>query len=744
MSCETRIFGVRHHGPGSARQVRAALEAFAPEEVLIEGPSDLSEQIHVLAHPDAVMPIALVAHPDKNPEKAVFWPFSDYAPERIAALWAIENNVPVRFIDLPVCASLTYKEEEMSRLMAQNPNQNDTNPIKEHNDWTLFAQRDPIGALAQAAGYADGESWWSNVIEENPNPEPVFESVASAMSTLREDEGELSLREAAREAHMRLEIKKSEKNSAKLAVICGAWHVPALQKNIPQTQDKAVLKGMSRTKSHAAWTPWSEPRLAQSTYGAGVASPGWCAHVWNTTPEERVGIWMAKLTQALRDNGKIVSTASVIEAHRLAQGLSILRERPAPGLDEIKDAAISVLTDGSELAYDTAAHDLLMGTQIGEVPENAGQPPLLEDLQRQQKATRLKPSVAPKSLQLDLRKDLDKARSTLLHRLTTLGVAWGKMTGQKGRGTFREDWTLSWAPEMTIALVDNQVLGASIETAATQKLRLEVSETESVRVLASCLSKSFAGDLPLVSDDALTRLAHQSSQNEGIEDLLGAMPEMANAIQYGSARGVDTPRLSLAFDTIALQAALALPLSARDVEIEFAKTIGQHLEDAVRAVQLLRTTLDEDWHFALSSVAKDEKASPWLAGLCARLLLFSGLWTEADAQLFLSFRLSPSTDGMAAALVFEGFFKGQARRLSYDESLRDTVSQWLVSLNEDAFVEHLPAVRRGLEELTPTERSDILDGILGRASNASALFQRPENWDSAFTNLTHILKGQLS
>lgn len=143
--------------------------------------------------------------------------------------------------------------------------------------------------------------------------------------------------------------------------------------------------------------------------------------------------------------------------------------------------------------------------------------------------------MAPKSTQLDLRKDLDKARSTLLHRLSTLGVEWGKITGQKGRGTFREDWTLSWTPEMTISLVDNQVLGATIEAAATQKLRLDVAQTDSIRVLASCLSEAFAGDMPRVADDALTRLAYNSSRNEGVEDLLGALPEMANAIQYGSA-----------------------------------------------------------------------------------------------------------------------------------------------------------------------------------------------------------------
>lgn len=34
------LLGVRHHGPGSARAVRAALEAARPSAVLIEGPPE--------------------------------------------------------------------------------------------------------------------------------------------------------------------------------------------------------------------------------------------------------------------------------------------------------------------------------------------------------------------------------------------------------------------------------------------------------------------------------------------------------------------------------------------------------------------------------------------------------------------------------------------------------------------------------------------------------------------------------
>jgi hypothetical protein len=112
--------------------------------------------------------------------------------------------------------------------------------------------RDPIGALATAAGYDDGESWWSDVIEENPATGPVFAAVADAMTALRTDEKPLSAGEAAREAHMRIEIARAAKDcDGAVAVVCGAWHVPALAEHRSLAADRELLKGRPKTKIKA-------------------------------------------------------------------------------------------------------------------------------------------------------------------------------------------------------------------------------------------------------------------------------------------------------------------------------------------------------------------------------------------------------------------------------------------------------------------------------------------------------------
>ena len=62
---EVFVFGVRHHGPGSARAVAAGLEEVRPDVVLIEGAPELDAVAGLVADPAMVPPVAgLVYAPD--------------------------------------------------------------------------------------------------------------------------------------------------------------------------------------------------------------------------------------------------------------------------------------------------------------------------------------------------------------------------------------------------------------------------------------------------------------------------------------------------------------------------------------------------------------------------------------------------------------------------------------------------------------------------------------------------------
>ena len=89
--------------------------------------------------------------------------------------------------------------------------------------------------------------------------------------------------------------------------------------------------------------------------------------------------------------------------------------------------------------------------------------PLARDLQDQQRRLRLRPEATARTLELDLRVPLGRGRSHLLHRLSALGVPWGRPADSRGSsGTFRETWTLRWEPELAIALVEASPFGTTV------------------------------------------------------------------------------------------------------------------------------------------------------------------------------------------------------------------------------------------------------------------------------------------
>src|SRR5262249_30579716 len=156
----------------------------------------------------------------------------------------------------------------------------------------------------------------------------------------------------------------------------------------------------------------------------------------DTPRNEAATRWLMRIATALREEDHLVSTASLIEAERLASALAALRGRPAPGFEELRDAAIACLCFAEQLLWQTISRGLLLGAAVGAIPDNVPLAPLLEDLQREQKRVRLKPEALERELALDLRSDAGLDRSTLLHRLSMLGAPWGKLADAgKSRGT---------------------------------------------------------------------------------------------------------------------------------------------------------------------------------------------------------------------------------------------------------------------------------------------------------------------
>ena len=76
---------------------------------------------------------------------------------------------------------------------------------------------------------------------------------------------------------MRQTIRAAQQEGfERIAVVCGAWHAPALAiVGDAKADADAARRACKRIKVEATWIPWTYSRLAyRSGYGAGVALAG--------------------------------------------------------------------------------------------------------------------------------------------------------------------------------------------------------------------------------------------------------------------------------------------------------------------------------------------------------------------------------------------------------------------------------------------------------------------------------------
>ncbi|MET8295408.1 DUF5682 family protein [Streptomyces sp. NPDC005180] len=681
------LLGVRHHGPGSARAVRAALDHAQPRAVLIEGPPEGDALLGLAAEPGMRPPVALLAHAADDPARAAFWPLAAFSPEWVALRWAQARQVPVRFIDLPAAHTLAAPEEE-----EQGPL-----PV------------DPLAALAESAGYEDAEQWWEDVVEHRTtagtrDPLAPFEALAEAMGALRETYGDGGRpRDLVREAHMRQRMRAARREFGEdYAVVCGAWHVPALRAKATVAADRALLAGLPRTRVETTWVPWNHRRLARAGgYGAGISSPGWYAHLF-ASPDRPVERWLTKVAGLLREEDRQVSPAHVIEAVRLAETLAAVRGRPVPGLSETLEAVRAVMCDGSGIPLALVEDRLVVGDLLGEVPEAAPAVPLQRDLSRRQRSLRLKAEARERELELDLRKDTDAAKSLLLHRLRMLGVDWGVPTASRsGTGTFRETWRLRWEPELSVRVAEAGVWGTTVPGAATARAEAEAAragELGEVTALAErCLLAGLSQALPAV----LRALADLAALDTDVARLARALPALARSLRYGDVRGTDSAALASVAAGLAERICVALPPAcAAGLDADAAAELRGHLDGVHGAVALLADAeggLRERWSAVLRKLAGRETAPGLIRGRAVRLLLDDGRLGPGETARLMALALSPAASPADAAGWIEGFAGGGSGGgilLVHDERLLDLVDTWLVSVPETAFIDVLPLLRR--------------------------------------------------
>lgn len=727
-----RVLGVRHHGPGSARALVAALEAYRPDCVLVEGPADADDLLTWVgargagpagpekpadsrdAEGPAVPrdaedpadpagteamepPVALLAWKVDEPSVASFWPLAVFSPEWQALRWAAEHEVPTHFMDLPARHILARETEGHDGTDPETGDGADPEAAP--------PRVDPIAELARLAGYEDPEAWWEDAVELRMDTDP-FDPLADAIGMLRETAPETDPWTLRREAHMRRVLRAARRRGhERIAVVCGAWHAPALSGRPPTVKsDNALLSGLPKVKARLTWVPWTHERLAATAgYRAGVISPGWYHHLF-TAPDEPIVRWLTLVARSLREHNLPASSAHVIEAARLAEALAALRGRPMPGLDEVGEATWSVLCEGSGLRAELVTREVVVGQALGRVPDGVPMVPLDADMRATARRLRLAFSASARSLVLDLRKPNDLARSHLLRRLAVLGIDWGSPQRVTGTGTFKEAWNLQWRPELAVDVVEAAAWGTTVASAAGSAL---LARTDTLPEVTGAVEEALASDLGEVLPELLRALDERAAGDPDVVHLLASIPSLARVQRYGDVRATDTRSLAQVTRAVLARACAGLPAAASGAGPEPAAS----LRTAVDGVQDVVALLDEEaarrWRECLLATLRVGALPGLLAGRIVRLLLDSAGLTPAEAAERMSRALSRGADPQEQAAWIEGFLSGNALLVVEDRRILGLLNEWVGGIDDRAFIDALPALRRAMGAWSRASRREL-------------------------------------
>jgi hypothetical protein len=749
------IFGIRHHGPGSARSLRAALQQLQPDCVLVEGPPDADALIPLLAHPNMQPPVALLLYMPDQPRQAVYYPFALFSPEWQALSYALAQGITARFMDLPQACQLgemrqgIEDEDKPSQHDDIGENHESSNP----QPLTPNPRADPLGWLAQAAGYSDGERWWEQMVEHRRDGSEIFAAILEAMAALRAElPPDPHPREAQREAYMRQSIRAAQAEGyQRIAVVCGAWHAPALTDLAGTKADTALLKGLPKVKLQATWVPWTHGRLAYgSGYGAGIESPGWYEHLWHATsagytPTEVAARWLVRVARLLREQDFDVSSAHVIEAVRLAEALAALRDRPLPGLAELNEAVQAVFCGGSVLPMRLVHEQLIVGETLGAVPAETPLAPLQQDLAREQKRLRLPASASWRDYDLDLRKPTDLERSHLLHRLNLLAIPWGKLQRSNGgKGTFHELWRVQWQPELAVTLIEAGIWGNTIADAATARACADAETAADLPALTRLVDQVLLADLPAAIDAVMARLHDRAALASDVGVLMEALPPLANVQRYGNVRRTDTAAVAHVIDGLVSRIGVGLPAACAALDDDAAQAMFERVLAVNSALALLQhTDYTATWQAALQRVCDLRGVHGLVGGRACRMLLDTGTLSADEGARRLSLALSAASGPPEAGAWIEGLLRDSGALLVHDTLLWQIIDGWLHDLPAALFLPTLPLLRRTFATFQPAERRMLGERARTGAATLSVSERANQRFDVARAKATLPLLTQL-
>src|SRR5690625_324379 len=717
-----RIFGIRHHGPGSTRRLMDALSDWVPDLILIELPADSQPLIDTFDPAELAPPVAMLLYDPKNFVRAAYFPFAEFSPEWQALLYGKQHQIPCRAIDLP--AGIFFKNKFDSRT------------------WTHH----PFRKISEQTHFSDTEQWCDHFMEQQPSTARLFHSIHELMTVLRENSPP-SEENRVRETYMIREIQKAKKEGLqKLAVICGAFHTPALHQH---TEKSPRMKKYKSSGIEAVWIPWSYERLTQEfAYGAGVKHPAWYDILFRHG-ENAHEYWIARCVPLFREKGLQLSSATSIEILRLAKALQQMRGRRTPGLPELEDAITSVAFQGRREWKDQYFSLLYVSPHTGSIDQDLFLLPLQKDFRNQLRSARLSPvleDTAPRQKNLDLRKKAHLKQSRFFYRTRFLGIplATAHAPALGARGNFKETWDIEWDPSSEWTLIQAGTYGTTIEEAARQKMIKAIEAAKEMGDLTRYLEEAFVcgfEDIFTVLEEKIIRIY---SLSDSVITLLESLRTLTFVDQYGDIRYKTKPDLSGLIDRIGSRAAFLLPDAIGRLTSDEDEQLRSQLDH-------LHFILTHPFYPSLSRYFEDtwlriltrNTETDYYHGIALKYAIDHNLIGPSFTDQQFARHLSSSSPENALEWL-QGLLSQQILWIAYDDSFLQRLNQWLEDMEDRNFQANLPVLRKIFSRARSEDRRMLFEKITTPESPKEEAETKKEAYFSKYADelFDHFFKTQ--
>jgi Family of unknown function (DUF5682) len=715
------IVGVRHHSPACARLARSVIRTTKPAFVLIEGPSDMNDRLDELAL-DHDPPFALFSflRGDGGPDRASWYPICSSSPEWVAMQTAAEVNASVKFMDLPAWHRAFGERVNLS------------------SDGT-----DRYGAvidlLCERTGTVGLDALWDHLFEGVEDLTLLAQALDAYFDELRAL-GDASPGDLQREEHMRAwVISALSQTDGDVVVVCGGFHGPALQIDIPAKTTAHPTTSPATTKTTTSPAPWPDPptpeegraetylvpyaneRLDSFTgYQSGMPSPAYYDALFAKGPAAASELLLKQVVAGLRADKQPVSTADLVALTALVEGLARLRGHATPlRVDLLDGIATALLKSASDVRLPweergplhPRTHPLLAhvvrtfrGDRVGALDPRTPRPPLLHDALAELEAAGITVTERATPLNLDRTNPNDVRRASVLHRFRILEVPGFQRAGHGI--AVDETWEIQFVLERDVALIEASIYGPTLATAAAGKL-VQVLEkakaTGSSVDAARVLLEAILGSLDTLTAEAIGVAAQVIESDSDLARLSAALDVFRLLLGDGS----ETSTLRTQIIEIAERATDRFLWLLEQLSGDAQPTDDVIVRGVVALVELVRRLeqLPPGLHGTLERRATDRECPSGVRGACLGAVWNLELVPDGrDLALRALHAIGPDEN---PGDLLGGLFATARHQFAQHHDLIAAIDAMVSGWTPEEFLRLLPGLRRAFAWFPSRERSKL-------------------------------------